>query len=102
MKLRMAVWQQNDFELAFLMLHKLRACYLSQLMRCGVVVLHFDGSLAAHLKAIVVTGACSEVIDTEAGAGIVNLQQVKRCASLVLHRCLDVVRTASANKRSQH
>src|ERR1035441_7462363 len=94
MKLCLAARQQNNLNPALLPLGQRGAFHLRlPPVACGV--LHLQRPIAAQLDAIRQDRARRQGVGSEAGAGIIHLQQLNRPAGAVFHGCINVVGVAA-------
>lgn len=98
-ELRFAIRHENNAELSLLAFDERGACDLN-LLTARIGVTDFNGAAAADLKTIVKVGAGGEAIEAEAGAGIVDFQELYVCARMILDGCVDVVRMTAGEKKS--
>jgi hypothetical protein len=68
-----------------------RGAFNLLLLPIAACVLHLERTAAAQLNAIVQYGSGGQTVGTEAGAGIINLQQLDRSASAIFYRGINVI-----------
>src|ERR1035441_2425236 len=90
MKLRFASRQQHDLKTALLAFGQ-RGTTDLYLVSVRGRVLHLQWAGALDLDSIVEVGSSCQVVGTEAGARIVDLEKLNCCAGPVLNRGLDVI-----------
>ena len=93
MKLRFASRQQHNLDPALLLLGKRWPFHL-RLPPVAPRVLHLQRPAAAQLDAIVVLRARRQTVGSEAGAGIIDFQQLNRPAGMVFDCSFNVIRVA--------
>lgn len=99
-KLDFAVRVENDFDAAFLLFMHGRAGALV-LAGSALAELRLDGAAVLQPNAVVVDGAGGKGIDAEAGAGVVDFEQIDCVAGVVEDRDINVRRFAAGQRENE-
>ena len=90
MKLSLAIGEQHNLELALLRLGERGAIDLLGMAVAGGV-LHFERTTAAQLDPVVEAGAGGQGVGSEAGAGIIDFEQLYRGAGAVFDGSFNLI-----------
>ena len=97
MKIDLTSGQQHNLELALLPLGEHRPFNLCGMAVAGCV-LHLDRTAASQLDAVVEDGARGQAVGSKAGAGVIDLEELKRCSGAVFDRGFHVIGVAAGSQ----
>ena len=100
-KIGPGAWQEHDFKLALLVLGQGWASDLDLLPICGSER-ELERAVATYLEAIVEGRAVCERVDTEAGAWVIDFDELDGSASAVLDGDIDVVGVTGGENEKGH
>jgi hypothetical protein len=92
----LSVRLQENLELPLLSFGKSGASVLD-LVTVSSPVLHRQRAAAAHLEPVAEGRPGCESVSAEAGAGVIDFEELNWCSGLVLDRSVNVVRAAGQN-----